>query len=143
VVNIIADMFRGFPVMAHTGAARAAVENLTRSLAVEWACDGVRVNAVAPGVVYSPTASKNYGDLDVFEEARPEIPAKRTGTVEEVSSAVCFLLSPGARFINGATLRVDSGGSLYSKLMWTIPEHENMPAYEWQEKDSPTPKAKL
>ena len=84
VVNIIADMFNGFPMMGHTGAARAAVENVTKTLAVEWASDGVRVNAVAPGTIYSPTASANYA-VDVFEMARPEIPAWRTGTVEEVS----------------------------------------------------------
>ncbi|TRY68782.1 hypothetical protein TCAL_03017 [Tigriopus californicus] len=120
VINIVADMFRGFPMMSHTGAARAAVENLTKSWATEWAENGVRVNAVAPGIVFSPSARDNYS-FDVFSEARSEIPAKRLGTPEEVSSAVCFLLSPGASFINGATLRVDAGGSLYSKLMKVIP----------------------
>lgn len=86
IVNIIADMFRGFPLMAHTGAARAGVENLTRSLAVEWAGAGVRVNSVAPGVIYSPTASANYADEEVapFELAKPGIPAKRLGTTPEV-----------------------------------------------------------
>ncbi len=83
MVNIIADMFRGFPFMSHTGAARAAVENLTRSLSVEWAGKGVRVNAVAPGVVYSKTAADNYA-VNVFDMYKPEIPAQRFGTVEEV-----------------------------------------------------------
>ncbi len=53
VVNILADMQRGFPIMAHTGAARSAVDNLTKSLAVEWAKAGVRVNSVLPGVIAS------------------------------------------------------------------------------------------
>ncbi|XP_048389764.1 peroxisomal trans-2-enoyl-CoA reductase isoform X2 [Stegostoma tigrinum] len=48
IVNIVADMWKGFPGMSHTGAARAAVDNLTKSLAIEWAASGVRVNAVAP-----------------------------------------------------------------------------------------------
>uniref|UniRef100_A0A672TA56 Peroxisomal trans-2-enoyl-CoA reductase n=1 Tax=Sinocyclocheilus grahami TaxID=75366 RepID=A0A672TA56_SINGR len=48
IVNIIADMWKGFPGMAHTGAARAAVDNLTKSLAIEWADNGVRINSVAP-----------------------------------------------------------------------------------------------
>ncbi|XP_059094057.1 peroxisomal trans-2-enoyl-CoA reductase-like [Tigriopus californicus] len=139
VINIVADMFRGFPMMSHTGAARAAVENLTKSWATEWAENGVRVNAVAPGIVFSPSARDNYS-FDVFSEARSEIPAKRLGTPEEVSSAVCFLLSPGASFINGATLRVDAGGSLYSKLMKVIPEHSKMPAYKWQEDGTPASK---
>jgi len=83
IVNIIADMFRGFPMMSHTGAARAGVENLSRSLSVEWACAGLRVNCVAPGVVTSPTARDNY-QWGVLESARPHIPAKRLGTTQEV-----------------------------------------------------------
>jgi len=136
IVNIIADMFRGFPMMAHTGAARAGVENLSKSLAVEWASDGVRVNSVAPGVVYSPTASANYAtDFSVFDMARPGLPSKRLGSTAEVSSAVCFLLSPGASFISGATLRVDAGSSLHSPQMWQIDEHEKMPEYNWNPYD--------
>merc|ERR1719348_2982497 len=96
IVNIIVDMFRGWPLMAHSGAARAGVENLCKSLSVEWASNGVRVNCVAPGSsIYSPTASANYGQgFDPFELARPGVPAKRLGTTQEVSSAVCFLFSP-------------------------------------------------
>ena len=69
------------------GAARAGVDNLTKSLSVEWAADGVRVNAVAPGSsIFSQTASDNYGEeLSPFELARPGVPAKRLGTTEEVS----------------------------------------------------------
>ena len=51
IVNIVADMWRGMPMMAHSGAARAGVVNLTQSLALEWAKDGIRINSVAPGVI--------------------------------------------------------------------------------------------
>ena len=68
------------------------MDNITKSLAVEWAGQGVRVNSVAPGSsIYSPTA--DYGeDLDPFELARPGIPAKRLGNTREVSG-VSLLLS--------------------------------------------------
>jgi len=130
IVNIIADMFRGFPMMAHTGAARAGVENLGKSLAIEWAAEGVRVNSISPGVIFSKSAQDNY-DNDLLSMARPNIPFKRLGVTQEVSSAVCFLLSPGAQFISGATLRVDAGGSLHSPQMWNIEEHDKIPAYSW------------
>merc|ERR1719270_3250330 len=116
--------------MSHTGAARAGVENLGKSLSVEWAGDGVRVNGVAPGGVVSPTARDNY-DYDVFDSAIPHIPVKSLGGTREVSSAVCFLLSPGASFISGATLRVDAGGSLHSPQLWQIPEHDKIPENSW------------
>jgi NAD(P)-dependent dehydrogenase (short-subunit alcohol dehydrogenase family) len=53
IVNVIADVWRGFPNMAHTGAARAGVDNLTKTLAIEWAQHGVRVLSVAPGTINS------------------------------------------------------------------------------------------
>lgn len=69
IVNITMDTYRGNPLMCHSGAARSGVESLTKSLAVEWAQYGVRVNAVAPGnLIYSPTAAKNYGSLQIFEQ---------------------------------------------------------------------------
>ena len=54
-------------------------------MAVEWASQGVRVNAVCPGMTYSKTAAENYGEFKMFETRRPDIPFKRFGTVDEVS----------------------------------------------------------
>lgn len=126
IVNVIADMFNGFPGMAHTGAARSAVDNLTKSLALEWAEDGVRVNAVAPGVIFSESAAANYPP-GFLSSISSDLPTHRLGTPEEVSSAVCFLLSPAARYISGATLRVDGGSSLYKRPAFAVAPHDSLP----------------
>jgi citronellol/citronellal dehydrogenase len=108
IVNIIANIARGFPGMAHTGAARAGVENLTKSLAQEWAEYNIRVNAVAPGVIESsgldtyPDAIRSY-----FDSARKANLMRRFGTPEEVANAVMFYSSPLSSYISGTTLYVD------------------------------------
>jgi len=131
IVNIIADMWRGFPMMSHTGAARAAVDNLTKSLAIEWMHNGVRVNCIAPGTVYSPTAAANYA-MDVFSDAASRQPSGRLGTLEEMSSAVCYLLSPAASYITGETLKVDGAQSLYNQI-YVVPQHKNFISWSWPE----------
>jgi len=114
IVNIIAQMQNGFPMMAHTGAARAGVENLTRTLAFEWAPQAIRVNSVAPGVILS-SGVDNYTpeQQKFFFESTAHIPAGRLGTPQEIAAAVLFLLSPAAGFITGTTLWVDGGERLY------------------------------
>ena len=129
IVNITCDHMLGFPGMAHTGAARAGVDNLTKTLAMEWAADGLRVNAVAPGVIYSASAASNYPTESFLTDLACRIPFKRLGTPEEISSAVVFLLSDAtASYITGTTLRVDGGCPLNGPVAWTIPNHDNAPA---------------
>jgi citronellol/citronellal dehydrogenase len=127
IVNMLVEMWRGFPGMAHSAAARAGIETLTRTLAVEWARAGVRVNAVAPGLIAS-------SGLDRYPEAaRPlieqnvrDVPLKRMGTESEVAAAIVFLLSPAAAYISGESIRIDGAGSLWRKT-WEVPDHENAP----------------
>ncbi len=127
IVNIIAEMWRGFPGMAHTGAARAGVDNLTKTLAVEWARDGVRVNAVAPGLIEG-NGILQYGEaMQPFIQAiRKDLPLKRMGTEAECAAAVTFLLSPAAAYISGETIKVDGASSLWRKS-WEIEDHDNAP----------------
>lgn len=122
IVNVIANIYRGFPGMAHTGAARAGVENLTMTTAVEWAQFGIRVNAVAPGLIASSGMSQYPPQL--VELARSKCPQKRAGTPEEVAASIVFLASPAAQFISGATLRVDGAQSLWGDT-WQIPDPES------------------
>src|SRR5262249_42609414 len=100
IVNITAMVARGFPGMAHTGAARAGVENMTKSLAVEWAEHGIKVNAVAPGNNIRSSGTAQYGD-DALEMARRATPAKRLGNVDEVARVILFLASDRNDFVTG------------------------------------------
>ncbi|XP_071505508.1 peroxisomal trans-2-enoyl-CoA reductase-like [Diadema antillarum] len=144
IVNIIVDLWKGFPMMGHTSAARAGIENLTKTAAVEWAPYGIRINSVAPGTVYGKEAAEHYGTEEIFKLAIPAIPAKRLGTPEEVSAAVSFLLSPGAAYITGETIKVDGGCSLYRPPgNYTVRDHNNMPAYSWNDEEDSGPKSKL
>jgi len=118
VVMIIANILRGFPGMAHTGAARAGVENLTMSLAVEWSQFGILVNAVAPGIIIS-SGTKRYPPEIVARGVRAT-PLKRAGTVDEVAASIVFLASPAAQYITGATLRIDGAQALWGDT-WELP----------------------
>jgi citronellol/citronellal dehydrogenase len=113
IVNILADFRNGMPGMGHTGAARAGVDNFTKTASIEWARFGVRINSVAPGVVES-SGLENYDEefLAAARKNTPKIPLKRFATESEISAAIVFLLSPAARYITGALLPVDGGLSL-------------------------------
>jgi citronellol/citronellal dehydrogenase len=122
IVNIIADIWGGMPTMAHSGAARAGMLNLTETCACEWARSGVRVNAVAPGWI----ASSGFDTYDESMQAelrrlKAEIPLGRYGTEAEVSAAVTFLLSPGAAFVSGSCVRVDGAVPNHRHTWKTVP----------------------
>jgi citronellol/citronellal dehydrogenase len=124
IVNIVAEVWRGFPGMAHSGAARAGVVNLTQTLALEWAQYNVRTNAIAPGIIDS-SGLRTYPEAVQAQLANiaRETPASRMGTEGEIAASVIFLLSPGAAYISGATLRVDGASSLYRLQGYVIPDH--------------------
>ncbi|NUP57728.1 MAG: SDR family oxidoreductase [Gemmatimonadaceae bacterium] len=124
IVNISMTLhYRGWPLMAHATAAKAGIDALTRTLAVEWARDRVRVNAIAPGPIPTEGVRKAFtppptaeGVPDVFavdramaSYAKKAIPLQRWGAPADIGNMVAFLMSPAASWITGAILVVDGG----------------------------------
>jgi Tropinone reductase 1 len=91
------------------GMAKAALHQLTKNLAVEWAEDGVRVNAVAPWYIRTRRTSDALADPDYLDEVLLRTPMGRVGEPEEVAAAVAFLCLPAAGYITGECIAVDGG----------------------------------
>ena len=129
IVNMLADMWGGMPGMGHSGAARAGMENFTKTAAYEWGHAGVRVNAVAPGWVAS-SGMDTYPDAmkDMIRSLKDHVPLQRIATEAEIASAIVFLLSPGASFISGNTIRIDGAASLGTRA-WTLGKARNSESY--------------
>ena len=119
IVNVVTVVERGMPGVAHTCAARAGVIGLSKTIAVEWAPFGIRVNCVAPGAiategqaVYSEKARESY---------KRSNPMLRFGDAFDVAEACAYLAAPSAKFMTGETLTVDGGGRLWGEF-WAIPK---------------------
>ena len=120
IVNMLADMWGGMPGMGHSGAARAGMENFTKTAAFEWGHCNVRVNAVAPGWIAS-SGMDTYPESmkSMIRNLKEHVPLQRIGTESEVASAIVFLLTPGANFISGNTIRIDGAASQGTRA-WTL-----------------------
>lgn len=131
IVNVIADIWNGWPEMGHSGASRGGMLTLSETAACEWAHAGVRVNTVAPGGIAS-------SGFDTYpEEIGPrlrayaaKVPLPRYGTESEISAAIVYLLSPAAAYVTGSCLRVD-GGAPNLRQTWTQSyEATNVPQFD-------------
>jgi len=119
ILNVIAQIVRGFPGMSHTGAARAGVENMTKSLAIEWSQHGLRVNCIAPGVI--ETSGTRQYPPELLRDAAKANPLRRLGAPEEVAHLITYMISRYADFITGQTFVMDGGACLWGD-QWPIPE---------------------
>ena len=124
IVNISMTLhYRGWPLMAHATAAKAGIDALTKTLSLEWAKYGVRMNAVAPGPIPTEGVRKAFtppptadGVQDIFaveqamdSYAKQMIPLQRWGSPADIANMVAFLASPGGAWITGAIMVVDGG----------------------------------
>ena len=139
ILNITMLTKRTFPGMAHSVSARAGVEALTRTLAVEWANKGIRINAVAPGFVASSGINRYPAGLDLISKMKSYVPMKRLASCEEIAWTVAWLASPAGAYITGQTVTIDGGKELWGDW-WPIADPPNMgpvviPKEPWEAND--------
>jgi NAD(P)-dependent dehydrogenase (short-subunit alcohol dehydrogenase family) len=110
----IASMYARFgsPRNPAYGASKAAVEQLTKSLAIAWAPDGIRVNAVAPGFIVTEQSARSRTDPAHVAAVNARTPLGRWGVPADIAGTILFLASPAAQFITGTCLPVDGGYSV-------------------------------
>lgn len=106
VVSVTLSPHNGMPGMVHSGAARAAVENMMRTLSIEWSRYGIRLLALAPGQIGTETFMTKY-PREMVESMASTIPIGRLGEPEEVAWLIAYVASPAGDFMSGTTLTVD------------------------------------
>jgi citronellol/citronellal dehydrogenase len=139
IVNMIADIWHGWPHFSHSAAARGGMFTLSECAATEWAESGVRVNTVAPGSV-ATSGLDTYDAKDrsfIQNEVTPGIPLQRFGTEAEVSAAIVYLLSPAASFVTGSCLRVDGGAPNARRGWWELQPAEHNAPFEGFHRSTP------
>ena len=110
VVNVVSmSAFRAVPIVPGYASAKAGLVALTRNLAARWVGDGIRVNAIAPGVIDTRMTAPMAGIPELLDAELAHIPMGRLGTPAEVAPAALFLASRAASYITGHTLAVDGG----------------------------------
>lgn len=110
IVNI--SSVNGLSAAPNAGAytsSKAGIILLTEQMALEWAASGVRVNAVAPGLILAGMSDPIYADNEVRQQRQSQVPTGTLGTAEDIASAVFFLASDKAGYVTGQTLAVDGG----------------------------------
>ena len=129
IINVTMMTRGAFPGMAHSVSARAGVEAMTRTLAVEWAAKGIRINSIAPGFVASQGITRYPGGLELIQQMQSRVPLKRLATCEEIAWAVAWLASPAGAYVTGQVIPIDGGKSLWGDW-WPIADPAELPQVE-------------
>jgi peroxisomal 2,4-dienoyl-CoA reductase len=112
IINISAPFEqRGVVYQSHVAAAKAGVDSLTRSCAVEWGPYGIRVNAIAPGSIGGTEGVRRFSEAVPGSHDRPKNPLGMHGHGSDIAYLALFLSSPAARFVSGQVIAVDGAGS--------------------------------
>jgi peroxisomal 2,4-dienoyl-CoA reductase len=110
VLNISATLhYHGTPLQIHASAAKAGVDSVTRTFAVEWGRFGIRACGIAPGPIDETEGMKRLAPGDLKQRAMATIPAGRFGAIDEIAAAAVYLRSPAAAYVTGHVLVVDGG----------------------------------
>lgn len=126
MVNISSIASRGQPLLSGYGAAKAGLDSLTRSMAMEWGRHGIRINNVAPGTVNTPRSGRS--STETKDPLAAAITLGRRGTPTDIADACVFLLSDLAGYITGQTLDVDGGPSRGAVDEYDLPVMVTNPA---------------
>ncbi len=125
ILNISATLhYGGTPGQLHVAAAKAAVDALTRTLAVEWGPRGIRVNAIAPGPIADTEGARRLFPGPAAEQLRQLVPSRRLGRIDDIASLALFLLSDAAANLNGAIVVSDGGLCLLGSFGLGLPGSE-------------------
>jgi len=121
IVNITATLhYHGTPLQLHAAAAKAGVDSMTRTLAVEWGRFGIRVNSIAPGPIDGTEGMRRLAPGDAKARAERTIPLGRFGTIDEIAAAAVYLRSSAAAYVTGAIVVVDGGQCVASPMFQMI-----------------------
>lgn len=114
VINISAPQaFLAMPMQSHVCAAKAGVDMLTRTLALEWGAVGIRVNSIAPGPIEGTEGMRRLAPTEkAMDMARLSVPLQRLGTTTDIGNAAMFLASDAGAYVSGVVLPVDGGWSV-------------------------------
>jgi NAD(P)-dependent dehydrogenase (short-subunit alcohol dehydrogenase family) len=114
IINISAPQASvAYPMQSHVCAAKAGVDMLTRTLALEWGGAGIRVNSISPGPIDETEGmSRLAGDADARKKVESTVPLQRLGTKDDIANLALFLASPAASYVTGSVYACDGGMQL-------------------------------